>query len=214
MNHPINPLTDDGLRFLNDRLTDIRVALEDLRLEPQRGEAPVIERCERILPTVLCNELLAYLGAIEAHHEAICDVLYGSGADLRADGLVVDTSECTVCDPESPDRCNPVSSVETGVVDLSAYTERWHPCVESDCAKLVPFDDEPWCFTHSPDSGSSVRDYSWQRVNDIASIEHIERHHLLSAQFQRGILSSAELQAELVALVNAARGLDAQGLPL
>lgn len=86
--HPINSLTTAGQSYLCERLTDIKVALEDLRLEPQRGEAPVMERCERILPTELFNELRAYLGAIEQHHAAICDVLYGEGHDLRADGLV------------------------------------------------------------------------------------------------------------------------------
>ncbi len=35
-----------------------------------------------------------------------------------------------------------------------------HECEEEGCPWIVPFDDEPKCFTHSPDSGSSVRGYS------------------------------------------------------
>lgn len=35
-----------------------------------------------------------------------------------------------------------------------------HKCEEPGCEKIVIYDDEPWCFTHSPDSGSSVRGYS------------------------------------------------------
>lgn len=105
MNHSINTLTDEGLRFLNDRLTDIRVCLEDLRLEPQRGEAPVMERCERILPTELFNELRAYLGSIEQHHAVICDVLYGEGGDLEADGLVVgEMQPLDECSPHGIER--------------------------------------------------------------------------------------------------------------
>lgn len=36
----------------------------------------------------------------------------------------------------------------------------WHTCEESGCNLRIPFDDEPKCFTHSPDEGSSVAGYS------------------------------------------------------
>ena len=36
----------------------------------------------------------------------------------------------------------------------------WHKCVTPDCDSQVEFDDEPWCFKHSPDEGSSLRGYS------------------------------------------------------
>lgn len=40
-----------------------------------------------------------------------------------------------------------------------------HKCEHEGCGKVVEFDDEPWCFTHSPDEGSSVRGYSaWERA--------------------------------------------------
>lgn len=35
-----------------------------------------------------------------------------------------------------------------------------HKCIVEDCEVIVQFDDEPWCFTHSPDSGSYVPGYS------------------------------------------------------
>lgn len=35
-----------------------------------------------------------------------------------------------------------------------------HHCVEHGCDRIVEFDDEPWCFTHSPDEGSSQVGYS------------------------------------------------------
>jgi len=37
-----------------------------------------------------------------------------------------------------------------------------HPCVEVGCNNTVLFDDEPYCFTHSPDSGSNVVGYSYK----------------------------------------------------
>ena len=42
--------------------------------------------------------------------------------------------------------------IETGVFH--------HKCNRPECTSLVIFDDEPYCFTHSDDSGSSVRGYS------------------------------------------------------
>ena len=35
-----------------------------------------------------------------------------------------------------------------------------HKCEISFCDKIVQFDDEPWCFEHSPDEGSSLIGYS------------------------------------------------------
>jgi hypothetical protein len=39
-----------------------------------------------------------------------------------------------------------------------------HPCTFPGCQVIVEYDDEPWCFTHSPDSGSSVSGYSYRQV--------------------------------------------------
>jgi hypothetical protein len=38
-----------------------------------------------------------------------------------------------------------------------------HECEEIGCEKIVHYNDEPKCFTHSPDAGSSVRGYSAYR---------------------------------------------------
>lgn len=49
------------------------------------------------------------------------------------------------------------------------YASKWcidhygifpHQCEYQGCNTIVSYDDEPWCFTHSPDSGSSIRGYS------------------------------------------------------
>lgn len=35
-----------------------------------------------------------------------------------------------------------------------------HECEMDGCLRNVEFDDEPFCFTHSPDKGSSMPGYS------------------------------------------------------
>lgn len=35
-----------------------------------------------------------------------------------------------------------------------------HECIATGCGNIVQFDDEPWCFTHSPDDGSSLPGWS------------------------------------------------------
>lgn len=44
-----------------------------------------------------------------------------------------------------------------------------HPCVHTGCDRTVQYDDEPWCFTHSPDEGSSVKGYSAHQQATTAS---------------------------------------------
>lgn len=38
-----------------------------------------------------------------------------------------------------------------------------HPCVFEGCKDTVPYDDEPWCYIHSPFTGSTVAGYSYKR---------------------------------------------------
>jgi hypothetical protein len=45
---------------------------------------------------------------------------------------------------------------------MSAFPDR-HPCAHPECEHTVQYDDEPYCYGHSPDEGSSVRGYSWKR---------------------------------------------------
>lgn len=37
-----------------------------------------------------------------------------------------------------------------------------HPCEWGGCKENVQYDDEPYCYTHSPDSGSSRVGYSYR----------------------------------------------------
>lgn len=51
-----------------------------------------------------------------------------------------------------------------------------HPCERAGCTSQVAYDDEPYCFTHSPDSGSYQRGYSWaashpEDAREVASID-------------------------------------------
>lgn len=38
-----------------------------------------------------------------------------------------------------------------------------HPCEQDGCNNTVEYDDEPYCFEHSPASGSTRRGYSYRR---------------------------------------------------
>jgi hypothetical protein len=45
-----------------------------------------------------------------------------------------------------------------------------HKCIESSCSEFVLYDDEPWCFDHSPDEGSSLPGYSAYQQDYILKI--------------------------------------------
>ncbi len=47
---------------------------------------------------------------------------------------------------------------------MSAEYIFWHKCIIDDCERFVEIDDEPWCFTHSPPSGSSLAGFSARAV--------------------------------------------------
>jgi len=40
-----------------------------------------------------------------------------------------------------------------------------HECEHAGCDRKIPYHDEPYCFTHSPDSGSSVPGYDSRNAN-------------------------------------------------
>ena len=46
--------------------------------------------------------------------------------------------------------------IETGIFH--------HDCSQATCDNSVVWDDEPYCFTHSPDSGPRMRGYSALRA--------------------------------------------------
>lgn len=55
-----------------------------------------------------------------------------------------------------------------------------HNCEYEGCDARPIYDDEPYCFSHSPDSGSSIRGYSasekWLKANSAKSSEYPEVH--------------------------------------
>lgn len=38
-----------------------------------------------------------------------------------------------------------------------------HICEHPGCTNIVPYDDEPFCFEHSSDTGSYVQGYSYKK---------------------------------------------------
>lgn len=59
---------------------------------------------------------------------------------------------------------------ERRVSDLSHDDIFWHKCAKQGCDRQVEFDDEPYCFTHSPDEGPSHLDgYSARRAANLSS---------------------------------------------
>lgn len=40
-----------------------------------------------------------------------------------------------------------------------------HPCEMGGCTKVVPFDDEPYCYIHSSPKGSYMVGYSYTRLH-------------------------------------------------
>lgn len=52
-----------------------------------------------------------------------------------------------------------------------------HECITPSCEKIVQFDDEPWCFEHSPDEGSSLAGYSARRAAEGKKVREV-RHNV------------------------------------
>lgn len=98
-----------------------------------------------------------------------CLMCKGTG---HASGDPTDPNACGFCTPDQNMCIFPDCAEEaTRNIYGSPDTERplWchnhfglfpHTCEEYGCDHRVAYDDEPRCFTHSPDSGSSVRGYS------------------------------------------------------
>lgn len=49
----------------------------------------------------------------------------------------------------------------------SCNDECRHKCEQNDCERMVSYHDEPYCFTHSPDSGSYVSGYDSRKNNPL-----------------------------------------------
>ncbi len=58
-----------------------------------------------------------------------------------------------------------------------------HPCATPGCETPSEYDDEPWCFEHSPNSGSSLAGYSARQISIdepyeviTALVEELDKH--------------------------------------
>ena len=215
MNHNLK-LNDLAAATARRALDDIAAALTSLSDDDQRGEGPVMERCLRILPETLYNELSAYLGTIAQARWQLDQLIFwidqaddeygtelgrailrhpsqGTQATIeRALALAV-AADVAMTDEEAAALIEPIdghswprgeyvvptglealiSDLDRGLLTLREFqseVERQrisqsHPCATEGCGNIVPFDDEPHCFTHSPDEGSSVTGYSWLNAN-------------------------------------------------
>lgn len=47
-----------------------------------------------------------------------------------------------------------------------------HKCSRAGCRTLVLYNDEPWCFTHSPDEGSSVKGYNAYKMSIVGFADY------------------------------------------
>lgn len=47
--------------------------------------------------------------------------------------------------------------------DRPSYDDGSHRCEYKSCSGLAEFDDEPYCFDHSPASGSFLMNYSYRK---------------------------------------------------
>lgn len=52
-----------------------------------------------------------------------------------------------------------------------AFKDGVHPCQRIGCREYVAYDDEPFCFVHSPDSGSTFPGYSYKDGTSIPEKE-------------------------------------------
>ena len=51
------------------------------------------------------------------------------------------------------------------MTDQTVYTSDQHPCEAPSCDVPVYYDDEPFCYKHSPDGGSFVPGYSYKATH-------------------------------------------------
>jgi hypothetical protein len=103
-----------------------------------------------------------------------CDVCEPHGIerpDVEADALtaILDAEDAIVARKASAVTADDMLNLlDEGVIDMREFhneldrrgIDQSHLCIEPGCDQRVQFDDEPRCFTHSPDEGSSVRGYS------------------------------------------------------
>jgi hypothetical protein len=89
----------------------------------------------------------------------------------RALALVVAATEPVITDDEAAALIEPLPCDDDCTCRGVSYNPEYpdaHPCIEPGCEHTVLFDDEPHCYTHSPDSGSSVRGYSYRAAKALS----------------------------------------------
>lgn len=55
-------------------------------------------------------------------------------------------------------------------LELKPLEDQAHPCTVFGCKNIVPYDDEPKCYEHSPEGGSFVENYSYKEQNERANL--------------------------------------------
>lgn len=116
-------------------------------------------------------------------------------AAKRSDAKAAKKAKLTVAD---------VTDVGRFARRMSVIDEQGHPCDAAGCSRTVAYDDEPYCFDHSADSGSTVVGYSHRRnvvvaeakkvviseLNDLRGMQHDLRTEGVSQAI--GFLMDAE----------------------
>jgi hypothetical protein len=137
-----------------DNLTDIVVALDDIAIHH-----PATYRM-----------LAEYMLIIRDAQRALCIQLLNRDDDAAPTGA---TDECNPHGIERPTLVFNTTPQERPTVRFEQPTPGYepydgkHPCAYDGCNFTVLFDDEPYCYTHSPDSGSNVPGYSYRAEQDM-----------------------------------------------
>jgi len=103
---------------------------------------------------------------------------YRDGSDTGVEEITIDEGLGSVLRWVNSNDLLPQDE-DDGLVSIDLHDENdsldhifVHECIGPGCVTLVEYDDEPWCFSCSPDEGSSVRGYSARR--EAASHDSIE----------------------------------------
>lgn len=170
-----NDLSHVEQRQLHDAMTEVGQALSIL--------TGVMR--DLVMPRLSARDydiVRAYVGTIRSAHATIDELLYNEAVrepDLNPSVAAYKASieeamaRIDECPPDGIER--PLTTVVS-----DEYPDR-HPCIFVGCEHTVQFDDEPYCYTHSPDSGSSVRGYSYRESKALA-----DAHAAQQAAFVQG----------------------------
>jgi hypothetical protein len=155
-------LSNTEQRQVHQAMTDIEQGLDGL-LES-------IDAVINLVSASQFDELRAYRGTIRDAHYRLTELFYNA-KDREPDapiGRPIDRAIALIAEAADSQ-----ASVDSHPAGFEPYDGK-HPCRFDGCTHTVLFDDEPYCFTHSPDEGSSVRGYSdREAVRFVAERESI-----------------------------------------